>query len=180
MGRRGLHVIARVLAGALAATAVSGCQLVGPDPEATSLPAVFGARMTDGKLALSTGTPCDEVSRVVVLFTPDAGRLTLAPVRGTARFDQLTVGGPYDGLQVTEPLPAGFDWRTAEEVTLIVTAPEGSGSTPTRISEIVEGSPRHDPDTFYFAGIGWLDAQQVAERNRRSLLTICTTDPAKQ
>ena len=101
MGRRGLHVIARVLAGALAATAVSGCQLVGPDPEATSLPAVFGARMTDGKLALSTGTPCDEVSRVVVLFTPDAGRLTLAPVRGTARFDQLTVGD----LVVTADIP---------------------------------------------------------------------------
>lgn len=173
-------MIQSVLFAALAATVVSGCQLVGPDPESTSLPPVFGARMTDGRLQLSTGTPCGEVSRVVVLFTPDAGRLTLAPVSGTVELDQLTVGGPYDGLQVTEQLPDGFDWRTAEEVTLIVTAPEGSGSTPTQISEIIDGSSEHDTDTFYFQGIGWLDPQQVAEQNRRSLLTICTTDPAKQ
>ena len=117
---------------------------------------------------------------MVVLFTPDAGRLTLAPVSGTVELDQLTVGGPYDSLQVTEQLPDGFDWRTAEEVTLIVTAPEGSGSTPTQISEIIDGSSEHDTDTFYFQGIGWLDPQQVAEQNRRSLLTICTTDPTKQ
>ncbi len=52
-------------------------------------------------------------------------------------------GGPCDGLRVTEPLPDGFDWRTAEEVTLIVTAPEGSGSTPTQIGEVVDGSSRH-------------------------------------
>ena len=173
-------MIRRVLTCALVATVTSGCHVVGPDPEATSLPPVFGARMTDGALQLSTGTPCGEVSRVVVSFTPDAGRLTLAPVSGTAEVDHLTVGGPYGGLQVTEPLPDGFDWRTAEEVTLIVTAPAGSGSTPTQISEVVAGSSEHPADTFYFQGIGWLDPQQVAEANRRSLLTICTTDPAKQ
>ncbi|KRD05288.1 hypothetical protein ASE48_19085 [Mycobacterium sp. Root265] len=170
----------RHLMAALLGFSLSGCSLIGDDPEVASLPPVFGARVTDGRLELSTGTPCGEVSRVVVLFTPDAGRLTLAPVSGTAEVDQLTVGGPYDGLQVTEPLPDGFDWRTAEEVTLIVTAPEGSGSTPTQISEVVDGSSEHPADTFYFQGIGWLDPQQVAEQNRRSLLTICTTDPTKQ
>ncbi|KAA0116892.1 hypothetical protein [Mycolicibacterium sp. P9-22] len=170
----------RHLTAALLVFGISGCSLIGDDPEAASLPPVFGARVTDGALQLSTGTPCGEVSRVVVLFTPDAGRLTLAPISGTTRVDQLTVGGPYDGLRVTEPLPDGFDWRTAEEVTLIVTAPVGSGSTPTRISEVIDGSSEHPGDTFYFQGIGWLDPQQVAEQNRRSLLTICTTDPAKQ
>lgn len=174
-------MIRRSVASVLTVAVVSGCQLIGPDPETTSLPPVFGARMSDGRLQLSTGTPCREVSRVVVLFTPDAGRLTLQPVgSGTADVDHLTVGGPYGGLEVTEQLPDGFDWRTAEQVTLIVTAPEGSGSTPTNIAEIVDGSSEHPENTFYFQGVGWLDPEQVAEQNRRSLLTICTTDPAGQ
>lgn len=119
----GLHVIQSVLFAALAATVVSGCQLVGPDR--VDIIATGIRRPDDRRQAAAVdrhtvrrGVP------VVVLFTPDAGRLTLAPVSGTVELDQLTVGGPYDGLQVTEQLPDGFDWRTAEEVTLIVTAPE--------------------------------------------------------
>ncbi|MGW0159739.1 hypothetical protein ACWDUN_10500 [Mycobacterium sp. NPDC003323] len=174
-------MIRRLLATALAGTFVSGCHVVGPDPDAASLPPVFGARVTDGKLHLSTGSPCSDVSRVVVLFTPDAGRLTLEPRGGgAAEVEYLTVGGPYGELEVAEGLPHGFDWRTAEEVTLIVTSPQGSGSTPTSIAEVIDGSTAHSEDTFYFEGIGWLNPDQVAEQNRRSLLTVCTDDPASK
>lgn len=172
-------MIRPALAALLTAGAVAGCGLTGPDPEATSLPPVFGARVTDGQLRLWTGTPCTQVSRVVVLFSPDGGRLTLEPPDGRRTdIEFLTVGGPYPGLDVVEPLPVGFDWRTSQEVTLIVDAPQAVGATPAGLAEIAGSSAAHPEDTFYFEGIGWRNPAQVATENRTSLLTVCTPDPA--
>ncbi|MGB5113334.1 MAG: hypothetical protein WBO08_17645 [Mycobacterium sp.] len=174
-------MIARLLTTLLLLISVSGCQLFGPDPQATSLPAVFGARITDGQLKLWTGTPCGKVSRVVVQFTPDGGRLTLEPAQGQiAEIEFLTVGGPYPTLDVVEQLPDDFDWRTARDVTLIVDSPQDIGATPTSVAEIVANSADHPEDTYYFQGIGWRNAAQIAEENRRSLLTVCTADPATE
>jgi hypothetical protein len=174
-------MIGRLLTVLLLMISVSGCQLFGPDPQATSLPAVFGARITDGQLRLWTGSPCGEVSRVVVQFTPDGGRLILEPPKGeTADIEFLTIGGAHPTLDVAEQLPDDFDWRTAQDVTLIVNSPDAVGSTPTSVSEIVANSAGHPEDTYYFQGIGWRNAAQIAQENRKSLLTVCTADPATE
>jgi len=174
-------VIGRVIALALMVLGVSGCNLFGPDPRAASLPPVFGARLTDGQLRLWTGTPCAEVSRVTIYFSPGGAELVLEPPAGRwADVEYLALDGPYPQLNVAAPLPAGFDWRTAEQVDLWLDSPKGVGSTPTNLAEIVEGSDRHPDDTYYFQGIGWLNSGQVAERNGTSLLTVCTPDPAKE
>ena len=174
-----------MLALLVAVLAVSGCGFFGPygffgkDPTVASLPPVFGARVTDGQLRLWTGTPCEGLSEVSVTFSPGNGRLILEPPAGrVADVEYLTVDGANPGLNVTEALPAGFDWRTFETVLLIVDATEGAGSTPTNIAEIIAGSDDHPDDTFYFQGIGWLNPAQVAEQNEKSLLTVCTADPA--
>jgi hypothetical protein len=168
----------RMLAALLAVLAVSGCDFFAPDPEAASLPPVFGARVTDGKLRLWTGTPCSGVSRVVVTFSPDGARLVLEPPAGkSADVDFLTLDGPYPALDLVESMPDGFDWHTAKTVLMLVDSPQGTGSTPTDVAEIVDGSADHPDYTYYFQGIGWLDAAQVAAENRKSLLTVCTADP---
>ena len=157
---------------------LTGCSVTGDDPEVASLPPVFGARVTDGRVQLSTGTPCTNVSRVVVTFTPGAARLILSAPQGVSTgVETLTIGGPYPGLDVVEAPPESFDWRSEREVLMIVDAdPAGAGATPTGIADIIDGSDAN-PGSFYYAGIGWLDPAEVAERNGRSLLTACTPDP---
>jgi hypothetical protein len=174
-------VIKRVLAAILLLLSVSGCDFFGPDPQAASLPPVFGARVTDGQLRLWTGTPCGQVSRVVVNFSPDSARLVLEPPEGkTAGIEQLPLDGPFPGLDVVESLPDAFDWRTSKTVLMTVDSkPAGAGSTPTSIAELIDGSAQHSEDTYYFEGIGWLDPAQIAQQNGKSLLTVCTPDPNK-
>jgi hypothetical protein len=160
--------------------AVSGCGFFGPDPEVASRPPVFGARVTDGQLRLWTGTPCTDVTQVTVTFSPGSARLILKPASGRGpEVEYLTLDGPNAGLDATERLPDGFDWRTSETILLIVDAATGAGSTPTSVAEIVDGSAQHPDDTYYFQGFGWLDRNQVAEQNGKSLLTVCTADPNK-
>jgi len=174
-------VIKRVIALVLTMLGTSGCMLFGPDPQAASLPPVFGARVTDGQLRIWTGTPCAEVSRVTIYFSPGGAKLVLEPPAGRwADVEYLTLDGAYPQLNVAAPLPAGFDWRTSEEVDLWLDSPKGAGSTPAKLAEIVDGSDEHPDDTYYFQGIGWLNAAQVAEQNGKSLLTVCTPDPAKE
>jgi hypothetical protein len=158
----------------------TGCSIVGDDPEVASLPPVFGARVTDGRLQLSTGTPCPDASRVIVNFNPGSDRLILEPEPGpSATVATLTIGGPYPGLSPTEDLPAGFDWQRTQEVLLTVDSePAGAGSTPVRIADFADASVDHPPDSFYYPGVGWLGPEEVADRNGRSLLTVCTPDPA--
>jgi hypothetical protein len=173
-------MIVRLIAVLLLMISASGCHLFGPDPEATSLPPVFGARVSDGTLHLWTGTPCRGVSRVVVNFSPGGARLILEPPVGQrADIEFVTIGGPYPGLDVVEELPAGFDWRTERDVGLSVTSdPAGAGSSPVDLAEIVQNSAQHPEGTFYFRGIGWRNAAQISQENRKSLLTVCTPDPA--
>ncbi|SEH61791.1 hypothetical protein SAMN04489835_2077 [Mycolicibacterium rutilum] len=168
----------------LAVFGVSGCLVPSaPVPDEPSLPVVFGARVTDGQLRLWTGTPCRRVEQVMVRFSPGPGgrlQLTAPPDRAT-EFEFLTLDGPYPGgLAVTEPLADGFDWRAAKTVSLTVEPSEGAGTTAADIAEIVDGSAQHPDDSYYFEGVGWLNPEQVTEQNGKSLLTICTTDPASE
>lgn len=169
---------------ALAAVAVTvvACQREGWEPErgAPSLRPAFGARVTDGRLHIWTGSPCTAATKVNLDFAPNKGRLQLsAPPGQTANVERLVLGGPYPGLEVTEALPDGFDWRDAESLRLwIVGHPGGLGSSAD-IDEIVDSSTQFPDDTYWFQDVGWLSPAEVAEQDGTTFLATCTPDPAK-
>lgn len=174
-------MIARGLAILLTMLTISGCEIFGKNPQAPSLPPVFGARITNGQLHFWTGTPCVQVSRIAIAFSPGSAQLVLQPPANEwAQFEYLSLAGPNPGLTVAEPLPDGFEWRTAKTVDLWLTAAEGAGSTPTSVADIIAGSSEHPYDTYFFQGFGWLNPTQISAMNRKQLLTVCTADPAKQ
>lgn len=154
-------------------------------PFAPSLRPAFGVRVTDGNLQFWLGTSCSAVTNVLFTFDPykgDEARLELAPAPGFAPdIDRLTLGGPYRGLTVSTPLPAGFDWRSANEVMLGVhtLGEDGWGST-SQLSEVVKGSAEHTADFYWFQDVGWLNPAEVAAQNGKTFLTTCTPDPQKQ
>jgi hypothetical protein len=178
----------RRAAGALAAAvvlfAMTGCDIGKLPPKALpSLPQVVGARVTAGQLQFWTGSSCPGV-RVVSMLFGDAGApelaLTTQDQWGVA-FDRLSLDGPYPpGMQVTTPLPAGFDWRTAQKVSVSISSDIAGGGTTAEIPEIVSGSKDHPDDTYYFEEFGWLSGSEVAAKNGRDFLTLCTPDPRDQ
>src|SRR5262249_39615622 len=139
------------------------------------------ARVTDGQLRLWTGSACTDITHVTVNFSPGNARLLLqAPAGRTADVEYVNVDGPNDGLDVREQLPDRLAWRTAGTAALTGDPTPVAGSTQTKVPEIVNGSADHPSDTYYFEGFGWLDPDQLAERDGKSLLGLCTPDPAKQ
>jgi len=138
----------------------------------------FGARVTDGQLHVWTGSRCDSATKVNLDFTPNKGRLVLAAPPGqTATVEHLVLGGPYPGLQVSQALPDGFDWRDAESLRFwIIGHPGGLGSS-SDIAEIEKGSAEHPGDTYWFQDAGWLSPAEVAAQDGRTFLATCTPDP---
>jgi hypothetical protein len=176
--RRVAAVIAMIVA------LVAGC---GQDsweqtaPFAPSLRPAFGARVTDGDLQIWTGSPCPGATAFSLYFEPGEVELELrAP--GNAAFDaeHLTVGGPYPGLQATKPLPADFDWRSADSVRISVYGGDGGWGSTAQIAEVIDGSADHPNDTYWFQDVGWLNPAQVAEQDGKTFLATCTDDPAQE
>ena len=155
----------------------------GWDPDqrfAPSLRPAFGARVTEGALQVWTGTECTALTRLSLIFDMDA-TLTLVPADGQPMaFDRLTLGGPYPGMRVETALPQGFDWRSAETLTLTPDAGKGIFGANANLPEVISGSPDHPDDTYYFQDVGWLDAAGVADRNLTSFLATCTPDPREK
>jgi hypothetical protein len=90
---------------------------------------------------------------------------------------RLTLGAPYPGMQVTQELPAGFDWRSADLLMLSVTARTGAFAGTSELPAVVKDSGAHPADTYYFQRIGWLNAADVAAQAGKTFLATCTTDP---
>lgn len=164
---------------------VAGCH--GGDawnPEAQVAPSLrpaFGARVTDGQLQIWTGSPCVGVTRLALTFEPDRTELVLtAPTERPATVEHVTLGGPYPGLKVSEPLPEGFDWRNTDSVRISVYGDGDSWGSYANIADVVEGSEQHPNDTYLFEGVGWLDAAEVAAQDGKTFLATCTPDPAKE
>ncbi|MGV9801039.1 hypothetical protein ACWDTP_23625 [Mycobacterium sp. NPDC003449] len=173
---------------ALAAVSVTaGCD--GDDgwsPEAQFAPSLqpaFGARVTDGRLRIWTGTPCTGVTRLALTFDadrPDRADLVLtAPDADGAPLEHFTLGDPSPGLEVSEPLPHGYDWRRARTLRLVISASRDGWGSNADLGEVTDGSPHHPADTYWFQDIGWLDAAGVAEQDGKTFLTTCSSDPAK-
>ncbi|MCT7657864.1 hypothetical protein [Mycobacterium deserti] len=157
-----------------------------PDPaETPSLPVAFGARVTDGKLHLWTGSPCDKVNGVTLEFKPDATKpdhvdLALGKAGDAmVQLEHFTLGDPVPGLKVTEALPEDFDWREQQSLTLSVHSLGPHELSETDLVEVIEGSTAHPDDTYWFQGVGWLNPAQVVEQNGKTFLATCTPDPKK-
>jgi hypothetical protein len=153
-----------------------------PDAQfAPSLRPAIGVRVTDGDLRLWTGTPCRRVTRAALTF--DAGTddsvtwvLTSRRERG-AVLDELDMDGPNRGFTVTGPLPDGYDWSDADQVSFSADAADEVWGTNTDLDVVREGSADHAADVYYFDQVGWLDPEGVEERNGEDFLTPCTPDP---
>lgn len=179
--RRRLGVVVAAL---LAATMAVACDTKAPF--APSLPAVAGFRVDDGVLKLWTGTPCEGVIRLTVLFDAGTSKRTeqvwTAPPPGVRLeyMDLLTTAGaspPADGpLEVEKPLPAGYDWTKAATLHLMVDGPTAFGAL-VDVARVLRESADHPSDTYLFGEIGWLNAADIQRENQKSLLTICTPDP---
>lgn len=181
-------VVIRRAGAALAAVvmllAVCGCDVGKPPTQALpSLPEVVGVRVTDGQLQFLMGSTCAGVRRVSVLFG-DAGAPELvltSPNDWGVQVGRISLGGPYPaGMQVTTPLPAGFDWHTAKKVSVAIDSALDGGGATANLSDIVSGSADHPADTFYFEKVGWLNPSEVFKRDGSDFLTLCTPDPANR
>jgi hypothetical protein len=177
-----------VLVVAVSAALLAACDRGGWEktaPVAPSLRPAFGARVTAGELRIWTGSPCVAATRVDLTFDPfqdDHAELVLGPPPGLAPdVEHLVLGGPYRGLAVTTPLPAGFDWRNAESMMFNVDRITGGGwGSTAQIAEIVKGSAEHPDDTYWFQDVGWLNPGEVAAQNGKTFLTTCSPDPEKR
>ncbi|MDG4825179.1 hypothetical protein O7635_25305 [Asanoa sp. WMMD1127] len=149
-----------------------------------SLPPAAGFRVDDGVLKLWTGTPCEGVIRLTLIFDSGTQQSTqqvwTAPKPGVVleRMDLLrTAGGSTDGpLQVEKPLPADYDWTKAGSVHFSVDGPKAYGAR-VDVAAVLRASAEHPSGSYLFGKQGWLDASDVQRENGKSFLTICTADP---
>jgi hypothetical protein len=154
-----------------------------PDAQfAPSLRPAFGARMTDGELRIWTGSPCVGVTRLAI--TLDLGKdskaeTVLTAGSGGATVERVTLGSAPQGLTVKEALPAGYDWSKASTAQLSLSGPPATWGSSVDLVQVRDGSGSHPGDTYFFQGVGWLDAAQVAAQDGKTFLATCTRDPAK-
>jgi hypothetical protein len=154
------------------------------DPDAQFAPSLrpaFGARADGDALVFTTGAPCPAVRAMRVTFDPASDDRVVLDLAADAPVD-LTTFDPTGGdavLRPTDPVPEGFDWREHETATFVLTDPQvGYGST-VDLGAVVEGSPEHAADTFWFQDVGWLDPAQLAAEDGESFLSTCSPDPGE-
>ncbi|OLP01091.1 hypothetical protein BVU76_17395 [Mycolicibacterium porcinum] len=153
----------------------------------------LGFRVTGGQLHLWTGSPCEGTTQVVVKIRgPESGETTLAIYTPTlepgltpgVEFEHLALDGPYPGFNVKDPLPPGFDWRNAEFIQIEVQGPPVARGLDRNFAsiatEITEHSSEHPEDSYFFPDVGWLNPDEVAAKDGKEFLTVCTPDPAKE
>lgn len=90
----------------------------------------------------------------------------------------LTLGGPYPGLTVDEALPKGFDWRKYQSLRLILHP--GQWGPSTDLAPVINESAQHPDNTYWFQGVGWLNPADVAAKDGKTFLAVCTPDPTKK
>ncbi|MET0450590.1 MAG: hypothetical protein ABW137_02015 [Mycobacterium sp.] len=190
--RRPAAFLAVLIAVLTAALTIVGCGPLKPEnPMESSLPIVYGARITDGKLNIWTGSPCAGTTSVRIAFESSDGKRAEMQL-GTPTYegkltpgvqvDHLVIGDPNPGFDVLEALPQGFDWLGAQTLTFDLGGPDLSPGRVTQIdlAEVKSGSAQHPADTYWFSGIGWLDPEQLAAQDGKTLLAYCTPDPARE
>lgn len=154
---------------------------------APSLPPAAGFRVDDGVLKLWTGTPCEGVTGLTLIFDVGSSQSTeqrwTAPRPGVLveRMDLLrTTGGSLPdtdgGLHVQKPLPADYDWTKAGWLNFSVNGPKANGAR-VDVGQVLRESAQHPSGSYLFGQRGWMDASDVQRENQKSFLTVCTPDP---
>lgn len=154
---------------------------------APSLPPAAGFRVEDGVLKLWTGTQCEGVTGLTLIFdtgTRESTTQTWTAPRPGARVEYMdllrTSGGsaPDTGgpLQVQQPLPADYDWTKAGWLNFSVNGPEAYGAR-VDVARVLRESAQRPPGSYLFGQRGWMDASDVQRENQKSFLTVCTPDP---
>jgi hypothetical protein len=87
-----------------------------------------------------------------------------------ATVEHLTLGGPYPGLSVAEPLPEGFDWRSADSVRISVYMGTAGWGATAELAEVKDRSADLPPDTYWFQSVGRLDPAGVAAQDGTTFL----------
>lgn len=169
--------------GALVALAVALLGVCGCDPwDSASFgpphPVAFGARVADGNLRVWTGSPCGRTTQVMLSFEPSRAELVLtASSAEGVTFERITLGGPYPpGLEVSRPLPDGFDWRSQQSMRISVDSDSDGWGTSTDLTLVIRESGQHPKDAYWFQDVGWLDPAEVAAQDGKTFLATCT-DP---
>ncbi|WP_410870897.1 hypothetical protein [Nocardia sp. A7] len=154
---------------------------------APSLPPAAGFRVDDGVLKLWTGTPCDGVTGMTLIFDSGTSESTeqvwTAPLPGvlvermdllrTAGGSATNTGGP---LQLQQPLPADYDWTKADSLVFSVDGPKANGAR-LDVGQVLRESAQHPSESYLFGQRGWMNAADVQRENQKSFLTVCTPDP---
>ncbi|MEB3035013.1 hypothetical protein [[Mycobacterium] nativiensis] len=111
-------------------------------------------------------------------FEPSRAELVLtASAAEPVTFERVTVGGPYPhGLDVSGPLPDGFDWRSQQSMRISVASDSDGWGTSTDLAPVIRDSGQHPVDTYWFQDVGWLDPAEVAAQDGKTFLATCT-DP---
>ncbi|PPK70417.1 hypothetical protein V5P93_000702 [Actinokineospora auranticolor] len=150
---------------------------------APSLPPAAGFRVDDGVLKLWTGTPCQGVTGITLIFDTGTAKSTeqtwTAPPPGVLleHMDLLGTKEPTTTpLEVQTPLPTTYDWTKADSLNFAVSGPPANGARLT-IPQVLVESPQHPPNTYLFGQRGWMNAADVQRENGKSFLTVCTPDP---
>ncbi|MBS9533422.1 hypothetical protein KIH27_07435 [Mycobacterium sp. M1] len=100
---------------------------------------------------------------------------------GGTEIEHFTLGGPYPaGLQVSQPLPEGFDWRAEKSMHLSLTGGSSQWGPMTDLAEVIKGSGQHPPDTYWFQDVGWLNPANVAAQDGKTFLGLCTPKTANR
>lgn len=123
------------------------------------------------------------MTRLALTFNPDqddrADLVLTSPTPEGAQLEHLTLGGPYPGLEVSEPLPDGFDWHRARSLRMVISASRDGWGSTSDLTQVVAGSTEHVADTYWFQDIGWLTPAEVAAEDGKTFLATCTPAPAK-
>jgi hypothetical protein len=170
---------AATLAGAVAMV-LTGCDGGRPAAQfAPDLPPGAGYRVAGADLAVWTGTPCSDVTRITVRL--DSGSAdstaTVWEAAEPSAVERFSLERPPAGFEVAEPFPPDADWREAATVSLLLDGGDAAWSSVVDVADVVEGSGGHDPSTYLFDDLGWYDEEAVAAGNGTSFLTVCTPEP---
>lgn len=179
--RRGSRRLVTLATTVLSVGVLAACDTQAPF--APSLPRVVGLQVDGEQLRVLTGAPCEDVDRIVVVFSGDGvqSRRAQLEVDSAATVDQVVVGADVEvtGFETTEALPPDFDWRNYSEMDLGLSGPGGEVGGATSDLEPVEdeGAERSGDGTAFVRDEGWLTRDEIAAGDTTSFLTACTPDP---
>ncbi|WP_316576318.1 hypothetical protein [Nocardia canadensis] len=159
------------------AALLTSCGIFGKDQVdlRPGLPDAFGARITDSELRIWTGSRCLGAERAVLAFEPSHSALILVPASGAGTDIEYLTVGPNPGWKIAEPLPPGFEWRNERK--LYLTQIDAGSGVAADIETIVRDSAAHPADTYWFQGVGWLNAADVAAQDGKTFRSFCSPHP---